>query len=748
MAKIINCLILAVACLLPILAKADSQVQVAGGCAPDRSTTLLKRDSLMIGAISYCDGGDAAVGNIALSFPASILNAIDFYFAGYPNGKSVRFELTNQTGETVPIPSFGTGDVWRPLNVALPENWSETDTLTLTAVDTSTAWSGWAGLAYGKRQAFTHPLINYLYFFAKALLICAMIVLPGIWWNSAARNKLPIGFLPIPGILLLAAVGLGLWALPAGAARAIRWALYLGFLLAGLDLLRRIALGLKNKTCRIFQEGKSAALIAGLITALVFLQALAIGVNPLPVAQEYASESMIPGRMIASPPDHLIPFQTAVYLYHQLDGAEQSKEYFGDWNITSRGPLAPLGINTLFHVFTPLGISPDINEPLSHRESWPLAANGQDIARIYGWAINALIVLGAFQLLSTLAVSGQTRKIALVWIALSPVVLINTVFLWPKLLTAYFFLLAVAALIERRPILAGWLTALAWLSHPVGALMIPALGLFILFMPRAGETVSINLRQWIRRSVPFLLGLALTMAPWLIYKAHLGYHDAFMTYVLAGGHGIERAADFQTWLSVRMSNFWLTLSPGAFFYSDNMQHWIYGPINDALRWSIQYAKTLPGNLGLSCFMVAYLALFSRQTEPVLQAIRQWILIAGFGVMLVFWGFSGDGLGRNSLEPLSILLIIFAAASKPELLQRMTILLPVLALESQWLAISGFVFAPGFAWNLMKVDAWLGIAANLLISLTLLFLCLRKPYQLSHEGQAIKQPITTKMLAAS
>src|SRR3546814_20607713 len=114
-----------------------------------------------------------------------------------------------------------------------------------------------------------------------------------------------------------------------------------------------------------------------------------------------------------------------------------------------------------------------------------------------------------------------------------------------------------------------------------------------------------------------------------------------------------------------------------------------------------------------------------------------ILMSGFGFMLVFWGFSGDGLGRNSLEPLSILLIIFAAASKPELLQRMTILLPVLALESQWLAISGFVFAPGFAWNLMKVDAWLGIAANLLISLTLLFLCLRKPSPLSHEGQAIK-----------
>ena len=45
---------------------------------------------------------------------------------------------------------------------------------------------------------------------------------------------------------------------------------------------------------------------------------------------------------------------------------------------------------------------------------------------------------------------------------------------------------------------------------------------------------------------------------------------------------------------------------------------------------------------------------------MLSAYRAWLLAGSGAVMLVFWGYSSDGLGRNCLEPVAVLLIIYAA----------------------------------------------------------------------------------------
>ena len=52
------------------------------------------------------------------------------------------------------------------------------------------------------------------------------------------------------------------------------------------------------------------------------LQAASIGLNPLGIAQEYGGDGELPGRMVASPPDHVIPYDTAVYLFHRHDVRE------------------------------------------------------------------------------------------------------------------------------------------------------------------------------------------------------------------------------------------------------------------------------------------------------------------------------------------------------------------------------------------------------------------------------------------
>jgi hypothetical protein len=696
------CLILFSLLLFFQVGRAEEGVLVRGGCSPERSPTLQKLPALLGAAITFCDGGDSAKGEVRLQFPDSLLDKVDFFSAGYPDGRAVRIELRNSGGLSIPIHANGKGDQWVPLQVTVPDNWRRGNTLELRLSDSSRELTGWGGLGYREHSLSLYKPNNYFLFSLKAVCVSLLLFLPGLWWNDRSSLRLPIGFVPIPGIAVLALSGLAFWTLSSGVGTAIQWLLYVCYSLAAIDLARRVIGRLAMNRRLLVRDQTSELRVAVLVTVLTFLQALVTGVTPLPMAQEFAAEGNMPGRMIASPPDHLIPYQTAEYFYHRYDGIEHNNEYFGIWNVTSRGPLVSLEINSLFRVFR---VDLDKTEHLPiDRSHWPLAFAGEDIARIIGWELNALIILGAFQLLHALGAGRREKILALVWLALSPVVAINTVFLWPKLLAGYFILLALAALIKRRPGIAGFLTALAWLSHPVAALMLPALCLFIFCMPGFRGGMFPNVQKRLALFIPFLLALSIAMAPWLIYKASLGYQDAFLGYVVGGGNGFTRAENIQSWILVRLSNFWLTLSPAAYFYSQYMHSWLYGPIGDMLRWSVQYAKSLPGHLGFSCFLIAYLAFFSGQPNTVLQNVKWSVLTGGFLAMIVFWGFSADALGRASLEPLSVLLVIYAAASKSPALRYLPLLLPALAIENQWLTWSGFLYAPGFKKSMLTYDA--------------------------------------------
>ena len=684
----------------------------SGGCDPGRSSTLSPRSDFLFSAISYCEGGDAAKERISITLPAKKLAKFDFYSAGHADGKGVRLELVDMEGRHIKIPVYITGESWSPLSVHLPADWPQTGRITITMIDDSDAWASWAGISIAKRSATTYYFSNYALFLAKTGLILIIIFLPGLAWKTA-RTDLSAGLVPLPGMLLLTLAGLAMWVLPAGSTNLIKNLLQFAYVIIFIFLAFKYLRGVKSNT-KVFCENGCWTPI--LLFLLVFLQALAVGINPLPIAQEIRSNGQMPGRMIASPPDHGIPFQTARYMNHHYDGIQNSKEYFGDWTVTSRGPLVPLGINSLFSLFNVQ------SEPPAHAEdmkAWPTPSTGEDVARIYGWILNALVILGAFELLNRLKVSKSKRNLALAWLSLSPLVIINTVYLWPKLLATYFFLLAIASIINRRNFIAGTLMGLAWLSHPVGALMIPAVGLFVLFRKPLTWHVY-QYKEGFRSGTVYVIGIAVCMLPWLLYKLHLGYSDAFLSYVLAGGHGTDRAASLVDWLYSRASNFWLTLSPGAFFYSKYMHEWLYGALSDPLRWSIQYAKTLPGGLGLSCFILAYSALISDPLTRLHANIRNYILIAGFFVMIVFWGYSSDGLGRNSLEPVTALIIVFSVASLKNL-KPLYFLIPLLAIEGQWLLISGFIYAKNFSLLDIKIDGWLAliisVIASVLITMT-------------------------------
>jgi hypothetical protein len=553
----------------------------------------------------------------------------------------------------------------------------------------------------------------------RAAAIAALVLVPALWWNTwhPTKGRLETAFLVLPGILCLGTLGLVYWRLGPSPSRVL-WRVSIGattFL--ALDLARR---SFRTRSWqRIFDGGPEGGGVAIFVWLALFAQAFAFGVNPLPVAQEFNGRSIIPARMVASPPDHAIPYRTAVYFFYGKDGVEDSSVYFGTWSVASRGPLASLAINALFHLFR---VRP--NDPPSYeRNPWPLGDSGADLARSFGWLSNAMVVLGAFELMRALDVSAIRRKIGLAWLALSPVAFVNTAFLWPKLFACYFILCSAASALRGKYLTAGVLIALAWLSHPIGALLAPAIAataLLAIYMENGLTRPS--LIRMARASSKFGLSAFVCMLPWLAFCQWLHYRNDFALYLFGDGRGINPALTIGSWLATRWSNLWYTLIPGAFFlHGEFMREWLEGPLSQPLRWTIQYAKTLPAELGFSLFALAYVALVVPARAVSARAFKFGFLVFGFALMLIYWGFSDDGLGRNCLEPLAVGAIVLTASVVDLARYWVAILLILLFLENRWIELSGFLFEKHFSWEMITPEAFLALAVSLLAALTILIL---------------------------
>ena len=704
----------------------------AGAGQPGSRGAVFSQDPAWTGLFwGTAIGGDSFTGTL-ISTPFTLAeNALYVPIIGYPAtpGNALQLEILRDDASVETTLKY---------NGANPEEsprlW-EIDTgiwrgrrARLILHDTLTGSGGWLGIGQPIVSAFPHRRVEWLaaraasywHFLAATLAVAVCLFLPG-WFLRTLR---PTSFwaetacLPVPGLLLLAFYGLLLWLTKSASAT---WPaccfLALNAGLAVVALCKKpapVSLDTTAAEARaLWPLGIWGALVAGV---------LAVGLNPLPVADEYSAQTTLPGRMVASPPDHLIPYQTAAYFWHGKDGRQDSQTYFGDWSVTSRGPLAPLAITGLFNLF---GLRPDDPPgPADARIAWPVTSDGAYLARILGWLTNACVILGAGRLLLTLGADGAGARLGLVWLALAPVTVINTVFLWPKMLATFFLLLATAALLERRwrPA-AGW-AALAALTHPVGVLFLPPLGMLGAHAVWLAEHErGANWRARAGRSLGALAGFAgltlLLASPWLFYKLWIGHSDVFMRYPLGDGRGSALAVSIASWAQTRWDNLWYTLMPGAFFASDRMSAWLTGPLTGSMRWIIQYAKSLPGNLGYAGFVLAVMALLKRPRGR--PALVWWHLGAGaFALMLLFWGFSSDGLGRNCLEPLSVALLLATAATwshgHPKLLP---LWMGLVGLDSLWVVLGGFASARDFSLSQVDFAAGGWIALNLALTAALL-----------------------------
>ena len=153
---------------------------------------------------------------------------------------------------------------------------------------------------------------------------------------------------------------------------------------------------------------------------------------------------------------------------------------------------------------------------------------------VTGVLLQSLWVVGVIALLVSFRVSRRVLLLATVAVGASGIVVVNTFFVWPKLLAAGFALAAVALVLRptRTPgtlVMAAALSALAYLSHGGVAFMaLPlaaAFGVAVVRLPTARlRTIALS-----------GLCAALVVSPWVLYQRFVDPPgDRLLAWMLAG----------------------------------------------------------------------------------------------------------------------------------------------------------------------------------------------------------------------
>ncbi len=194
--------------------------------------------------------------------------------------------------------------------------------------------------------------------------------------------------------------------------------------------------------------------------------------------------------------DNYIPYRIAQFVVNHLD--PQNTNFLSSWTIADRTPLMGLTAAFFMQVF-------HMEVPSNFLWALPSTAQGNSyhFFQIIGSLLNSLIILGSYILIKDLF----NRKIAVITtilLVINSFVFLHVIFTWPKNLTAYFVLISYYLLRHNKGVFSGFTMALAFLSHPFGAMYV--VGGFIY-----------SLYKKIGRK--FILSASIVVLPWFLWSA-------------------------------------------------------------------------------------------------------------------------------------------------------------------------------------------------------------------------------------
>ena len=483
--------------------------------------------------------------------------------------------------------------------------------------------------------------------FAASAAIAALLG-PGLVLRRRAQHPLwqSLALVWIPGLLILAAGGAVTWLL----AGTIDPGLTSGLLMAAL--LSWLAWAAATTPARsLIRPGE--ARVFGVVLLLLLIGIGKATWSPGPQG-EWLGGSISRTLEASDRPDSRLQYQVVQLIAN--DGSpngDLSAGLFFPSSFSDRGALAAL-------VAAPIVLSSGAEPPTSLADQgWvPFDREGFASYRITLMALAATILLSVFGLVRTFA-SRSTAWRATVLVALTPFVVHETYFTWPKLLAASFGVAALAAIIRHRPAIGGLLLGVSYLAHPVGLFIaLAVVGIWIALAywgpgPSSTSPTLADMRARLpaigRTAILIAGGLLVPVIAWRLVNAGDFSQDTFFSY-LTQGNGVS-SVGLEEWLASRGRSISNTLVPLALFawhHGDPHINPVGQPDAPAvIPFSFQYWNTLPFGVGIVYFpmFVAGLWWFARHSVAVFAA---GVLIP-FAVFAIYWGSFDSGLMREGLQ---------------------------------------------------------------------------------------------------
>ena len=335
--------------------------------------------------------------------------------------------------------------------------------------------------------------------------------------------------------------------------------------------------------------------------------------------------------------------------------------YYAPYNFFARGPIAGLAAATVTlggQAVPPRGEPPD--------QPWePFDAQGFATYRIVMMLLNATVVLGVFGLLATFL----HRRFALAGaalVAMSPFVVHEVYFTWPKLLAASFVLTASVAVVRRAPFIGGLLLGLGYLAHPSALFAVPAVALGWLVLLWRGAPVppgsGASAPRWLARGtidvVMIGLGVLVIFGSWSLVNT--GHTTDFFTGYLTSAGG-RSSVTFGDWLASRAHSLANTLVPLRLYLSDRSDPFVngLGPARSPaiVEFSFLSRATLPFAVGILYFPMFLfgLARFARRAAALFVVA----IVVPFLAFIVYWGANTTGVVREGMHAILVFTLIGA-----------------------------------------------------------------------------------------
>ena len=489
-------------------------------------------------------------------------------------------------------------------------------------------------------------VLDLIHVACTASLVLVLLLGPGLVLRKLTRSDVALGFLPLPGLLLLIATGGLAWLLADSAGPQEVCASLLGVVLVTLFLgaLRAGPEGL-------LKPGERWALVVvGCLLGLAVSRSLWwLGPDG-----ELLGGTVSRTLEVGSRPDSRIPFHVVQLVAHgNAPFGEIGTAYFSPYNFSSRGPLAGLAS-------APIVLLGGGRPPLEMPEQWWSPYDGQGFMafRLAMMAFSATALLSLWTLVRRLA-GERAAQLAILLGAATPFLLHEVWFTWPKLLAASMVLLAAVCLIDNRFLAAGALVGFGYLMHPVALLSLPALLLLALW-PLTGAS-------WRHpRVIAALKLLAATAFFFLLWRLVNGSHytqDGFFNYLTEAGPGIQAPpwSDPGAWLEHRLTSLGNTVVPGMLWlaHGDHPSINVFGGTSPGIvHFFFQYWNTLPFGVGILFFPLLLISLW--------RALRCWpwavfvAVVVPFLTFLVYWGSYTTGMLPEGLQTWVLTLLAVVA----------------------------------------------------------------------------------------